>query len=58
MGQVHIVAGVTHLYPKVYKKGKGKKAKGVDIQMTVDILTNAYQEKMDRFLLAFRRRRL
>lgn len=45
--QPHLVAGITNLYPKVYKKGKGKKAKGVDIQMTVDILSNVYQDNID-----------
>ncbi|MFQ6028863.1 MAG: NYN domain-containing protein [Dehalococcoidia bacterium] len=35
------------LYPKVFKKPRGCKAKGVDIQMTVDILTHTYQDNVD-----------
>lgn len=36
------------LYPCVYKKvRKEQKAKGVDIQMTVDILTNIYNDNLD-----------
>ena len=46
-----LVAAITNLYPKVYKKPKGMKAKGVDIQMTVDILTNTYQDNMDSVYL-------
>ncbi len=52
MNQLHVTPGVVNtLYPKVYKKGKGKKAKGVDIQMTVDILTNVEQDNMDNVYL-------
>jgi len=52
MHQEHVTPGVVKtLYPKVYKKGKGKKAKGVDIQMTVDILTNIEQNNMDNVYL-------
>ncbi len=51
MTQPHVVAGVSNLYPRVFKKAKGKKAKGVDIQMTVDILTNTYQDNMDSVYL-------
>ena len=50
--QNHVTPGIANtLYPKVYKKGKGKKAKGVDIQMTVDILTNVQQDNMDTVYL-------
>nr|WP_314623751.1 NYN domain-containing protein [uncultured Noviherbaspirillum sp.] len=35
------------LTPCVFSKPKGRKAKGVDIQLTVDILTHAYQNNCD-----------
>jgi len=35
------------MYPRVFKKVKGKQAKGVDIQMTVDILSHVYQGNLD-----------
>jgi uncharacterized protein (TIGR00288 family) len=37
----------SNLYPKVFRKYKNKKAKGVDIQMTVDILTHVYQNNLE-----------
>ena len=39
------------LYPCVFRKIKGKKAKGVDIQLTVDILTNVYMDNIDTVYL-------
>ena len=36
-----------NLYPRVFKKSRNAKAKGVDIQMTVDILTHTYQNNLD-----------
>lgn len=40
--------GVTCLFPTVMKKSrKREKAKGVDIQMVVDILSNVYQNTID-----------
>jgi uncharacterized LabA/DUF88 family protein len=40
------------LTPKVFKKNRrSAKAKGVDIQMTVDILTNVYRDNLDTVLL-------
>ena len=40
------------LTPKVFKKNRrSAKAKGVDIQITVDILTNAYRDNLDTVLL-------
>jgi len=38
---------IYQLYPKVFKKAKGTRGKGVDIQMTVDILTHVYQNNLD-----------
>jgi uncharacterized LabA/DUF88 family protein len=35
------------LFPRIIKKEKSKKAKGVDIQLTVDILTHTYQNNLD-----------
>jgi uncharacterized LabA/DUF88 family protein len=40
-----------NLHPRVFRKFKGKKAKGVDIQLTVDILTNVYQDNLDTVYL-------
>lgn len=39
------------LTPCVFSKPKGRKAKGVDIQLTVDILTHAYQDNCDTIYL-------
>lgn len=40
--------GPQNLYPRVFKKPKqSAKAKGVDIQMTVDILTNTHLNNLD-----------
>ena len=49
--QPHVQAGLRNLYPKVFKKNQGTKAKGVDIQMTVDILTHTYQNNLDSVYL-------
>lgn len=35
------------LTPCIFQKPKNRKAKGVDIQLTVDILTHAYQDNCD-----------
>jgi uncharacterized LabA/DUF88 family protein len=41
-----------NLRPSVFKKNKqDKKAKGVDIQLTVDILTNVFNNNLDTVLL-------
>jgi len=37
----------SNLYPKVFWKQKKRSGKGVDIQMTVDVLTNVYQNNLD-----------
>jgi uncharacterized LabA/DUF88 family protein len=50
-GQPSMVFSPDRLYPSVFKKSKGAKAKGVDIKMTVDILTHAYQDNLDSILL-------
>ena len=42
---------VNTMYPKVFQKIKNKQAKGVDIQMTVDILANVYQNNLDTVYL-------
>lgn len=39
------------LTPRVFKKPKGRKAKGVDIQMCLDILSNVYQDNTDAVYL-------
>lgn len=39
------------LSPKVFRKIKSKKAKGVDIQLTVDILSNIYKDNLDTVYL-------
>lgn len=39
------------LSPKVFRKIRGKKAKGVDIQLTVDILSNVYKDNLDTVFL-------
>ena len=36
-----------HLFPKVFWKPRGTKGKGVDIQLTVDVLTHAYRDNYD-----------
>lgn len=36
-----------NLYPKVFTKPKDRSGKGVDIQMTVDVLSNTYQNNLD-----------
>ena len=36
-----------NLYPRVFSKQKSRSGKGVDIQMTVDILCNTYQNNLD-----------
>jgi len=36
-----------NLSARIFKKERGKKAKGVDIQMTVDIMTHVYQNNLD-----------
>lgn len=39
---------VPDLYPKVFHKNKKeRKSKGVDIQMTIDILTHVFQNNLD-----------
>jgi uncharacterized protein (TIGR00288 family) len=42
---------LNNLYPRVFRKLKGKKAKGVDIQLTVDILSNVYMNNLDTVYL-------
>lgn len=42
---------LNNLYPRVFRKLRGKKAKGVDIQLTVDILTNVYMNNLDAVYL-------
>ena len=39
------------LHPQVFIKPKGRSGKGVDIQMTVDVLTNVYQDNLDTVFL-------
>ena len=48
-----IVTGklLRNLYPKVFRKTRGKKAKGVDIQLTIDILSNVYMNNVDSIFL-------
>lgn len=36
-----------NLYPRVFHKIRRRKAKGLDIQMTVDILSNLYEDNLD-----------
>lgn len=43
---------VQTLYPRVFSKPKNRSGKGVDIQMTVDVLTNVYQNNLDTVYLA------
>lgn len=43
----HITGLPNTLTPCVFQKPKNRKAKGVDIQLTVDILTHAYQNNCD-----------
>ena len=40
-----------NLYPKVFRKQKNRSGKGVDIQMSVDILSNTYQNNLDTVYL-------
>jgi uncharacterized LabA/DUF88 family protein len=51
--RIHWVGGslLNSLYPVVFKKERGKKAKGVDIQLTVDILSNVYKDNVDSIYL-------
>jgi uncharacterized protein (TIGR00288 family) len=42
---------VQTLYPRVFTKPKNRSGKGVDIQMTVDVLTNIYQNNLDTVYL-------
>jgi uncharacterized LabA/DUF88 family protein len=42
---------VNTLYPTVFRKQRHGKAKGVDIQMTVDILAHVYQDNLDNVFL-------
>jgi len=51
--RANIVTGklLRNLYPKVFRKIRGKKAKGVDIQLTVDILSNVYMNNVDSIFL-------
>ncbi|MEJ1463347.1 MAG: NYN domain-containing protein [Candidatus Sedimenticola sp. (ex Thyasira tokunagai)] len=44
-------APLNNLYPVVFKKERSKKAKGVDIQLTVDILSNVYKDNLDSIYL-------
>lgn len=44
-------APLNSLYPVVFKKERRKKAKGVDIQLTVDILSNVYKDNVDSIYL-------
>ncbi|MBT9567166.1 MAG: NYN domain-containing protein [Thiobacillus sp.] len=39
------------LYPRVFSKPKNRSGKGVDIQMTVDVLANVYQNNLDTVYL-------
>lgn len=35
------------LFPKLFKKGKGMRSKGVDIQLTTDLLQHTYRDNFD-----------
>lgn len=37
--------------PRVFRKQRGKPSKGVDVQLTIDVLSNAYMENYDVALL-------
>lgn len=39
------------LHPQVFAKTKNRSGKGVDIQMTIDVLTNVYQDNLDTVFL-------
>jgi uncharacterized LabA/DUF88 family protein len=40
------------LYPKLFQRQKGREtAKGLDVQLTVDVLSNVYQDNCDAVLL-------
>ena len=47
IGQSLAVRLGNNLYPRVFTKPKDRSGKGVDIQMTVDILSNTYQNNLD-----------
>ena len=42
---------IKHLHPRTFRKIKDRKSKGVDIQMTVDILTNVHMNNLDAVYL-------
>ena len=51
-GEPSLIHLVQNLHPKVFKKRKdGRLGKGVDIQMTLDILSNVYQNNLDTVYL-------
>ena len=50
-GQYFTTGLINTLYPRVFKKPKHRSGKGVDIQMTVDILCNVYQNNLDTVYL-------
>lgn len=47
----HLLDLNVNLYPKVFHKKKHRSGKGVDIQMSVDILCNTYQNNLDTVYL-------
>lgn len=51
VGENFLLELVQTLYPRVFSKYKNRSGKGVDIQMTVDILTNVYQDNLDTVYL-------
>ena len=51
IGSVGGVRLLKNLYPKVFSKQKTRSGKGVDIQMTVDVLSNVYQNNLDTVYL-------
>ena len=51
LGEHFTSALVQTLYPRVFSKPKNRSGKGVDIQMTVDVLTNVYQNNLDTVYL-------
>jgi uncharacterized LabA/DUF88 family protein len=44
---VRFPSSAENLYPVLFKKPKGEQAKGVDIQLTLDILSNVYHDNLD-----------
>jgi uncharacterized LabA/DUF88 family protein len=46
-GEHFLAQLVQTLYPRVFSKPKNRSGKGADIQMTVDVLTNVYQNNLD-----------